>query len=83
MELGAQGDRFGLYSGVDAGHILRAQRAAVMDDPQALGQQQLQFVAESLPPGGPSARGGLVLEELLPREVLEVRIKASAKTALS
>jgi hypothetical protein len=52
LDVGREADRLGLYDGVDrdAGEVPGAQRATLMRHPQALGQQQLQFVAEPLPP---------------------------------
>ena len=48
LGVGREGNSLGLYGCVDRHprQILRAQRAARMRHPQALGQQQLQFVAQ-------------------------------------
>ena len=55
---------------------LRAQRAALVRHPQALGQQQLQLVAEPLAPMAQvrALVRELVLEELFAGEVLEIRV---------
>src|ERR1019366_8271869 len=56
--------------------ILRAQRAALVCDPQALGQQQLQSIAQPLAPVAEvrALVWELMLEELFPGKVLEIRI---------
>jgi hypothetical protein len=56
--------------------VVSTECSAGMRHPQALGQQQFQFVAEPLPP---MAQVGafvreLVLEKLFPGEVLEIRV---------
>jgi len=49
-----EGDVLGLHRRVDGdpGQILRAQRPALVCDAQALGQEQLQLIAEPLAPMG-------------------------------
>ena len=78
LGVGREGDVLGLHSGVDRHprQILRPQRAARMRHPQALGQQQLQFVAQPLAPVAQirALVRELMLEELFPGEVLEIRI---------
>ena len=60
----------------DPRQVRGAPRAAVVCHPQALGQQQLELVAQALAPvaeiGTPVREG--VLEERLAGEVLEVRV---------
>ena len=78
LGVGREGDVLGLHRGVDRDprQVPGPQRAAGMRHPQALGQQQLQLVAEPLPPVAQVralVREG-VLEELLAGEVLEIRI---------
>jgi hypothetical protein len=78
LGVGREGDVLGLHRGVDRDprQIPGAQRSAVVRHPQALGQQQVQLVAQALPPVaevGALVRAG-VLEERLAGEVLEVRI---------
>ena len=52
LGVGREGDVLGLHRGVDRDplKVLAPQRAARVGHPQALGQQQLQLVAEPLPP---------------------------------
>ena len=52
LGVGREGDGLGLHGGVDRDprQVLRAQRAALVRHPQALGQQQLQLVAQPLAP---------------------------------
>ena len=74
LGVGREADGLGLHRGVDRDplEVLGAQRAGLVRDPQALGQQQLQLVAEPLPPMaevGALVREG-VLEELLAGEEL-------------
>ncbi len=78
LGVGREGDGLGLHGGVDrdAGQVVAAQRAGCMRDPQALGQQKLQSLAE---PGAPMAQVGTlvrenVLEELFPGEELEIGV---------
>ena len=78
LGVGREGDVLGLHRGVDRDprQVAGAQRAGAVRHPQALGQQQIQLVAEPLPPVAQVralVREG-VLEELLAGEVLEVRI---------
>ena len=78
LGIGREGDGLGLYGGVhrDPLEVARAQRAGLVRHTQALGQQELQLVAEPLPPMtqvGMLVRE-LVLEELLAGEVLEIWI---------
>ena len=78
LGVGREGDGLGLHRGVhrDPFEIACAQRAGLVRDPQALGQQQLQLVAQALPPMAEirALMRELVLEKLLAGEVLEVRI---------
>ena len=72
------GKAIGLHRGVDRDprQVLGPQRTACVGHPQALGQQQVELVAQPLPPVaevGALVREG-VLEEGLAGEVLEVRI---------
>ena len=78
LGVGRKADVLGLHRGVDRDplKVLAPQRPALVCHPQALGQQQLQFVAEPLPP---MAQVGafvreLVLEKLFPGEELEIGI---------
>ena len=76
LGVGREGDVLGLHGGVDrdADQIARAQRSARVRHAQALGQQQLELVTQSLTPvAQPRAlvREG-VLEELLASKELEV-----------
>ena len=78
LGVGREGDVLGLHGGVDgdARQIARAQRSAVVRHAQTLGQQQLEFVAQSLAPVAQPrtlVREG-VLEELLAGKELEVRV---------
>jgi len=84
LGVGRKGDVLGLHRGVhrDSLKVSGPQRAAGVRHPQALGQQQLQLVAEPL---SPMAQVGalvreLMLEELFPGEVLEVWIIDPALT---
>ena len=78
LGVGREGNSLGLYGCVDRHprQILRAQRAARMRHPQALGQQQLQLIAQPLAPVAQvrALVWELMLEELFPGEVLEIRI---------
>ena len=78
LGVGREGDGLGLHRGVhrDPRQSLAAQRARWLRHPQALGQQQLQLVAEPLAPMAQvrALVRELVLEELLAGEVLEIRI---------
>ena len=78
LGVGREGDGLGLHRGVDRDplEVLGAQRAGLVRHPQALGQQQLQLVAEPLAPMA-QVRALVrerVLEELLAGEVLEIRV---------
>ena len=79
LGVGGEGDGLGLHGGVDrnAGQVPGAQRATLMRHPQALGQEQFQLVAEPLAPMAEvrALVRELMLEELFPGEVLEIRIK--------
>ena len=71
--VGWEADRLGLDGGVDRDplEVLRAQRPTVMGDPQALGQEKLELVAEPLAPMA-QVRALVrerMLEELFPGEV--------------
>lgn len=76
--VGREGDVLGLNGGVDRDprQVPGAQRTALMSHPQALGQQQVELVAQA--PAPVAEVGALVreavLEELFAGEVLEVRI---------
>jgi len=78
LGVGRERDGLGLHRGVhrDAGQVLGPQRASRMRDSQALGEQQLQLVAE--PPAPMAQVGALVreavLEELLAGEVLKIGV---------
>ena len=81
--VGREADRLRLHRGVDRDplEVLRAQRPALMGDPQALGQEKLQFVAEPLAPMAQVralVREGM-LEELFPGEVLKVLLQKRGK----
>ncbi len=84
LGVGREGDVLGLHRGVDRDpcQVLGAQRTVCVGYPQALGQQQVQLVAETLPPV--AEVGALVrecvLEERLAGEVLEVWIVDPALT---
>ena len=86
LGVGRERDGLGLHRGVhrDAGQVLGPQRASRMRDPQALGEQQLQLVAE--PPAPMAQVGALVreavLEELLAGEVLKIGVVDPALTHL-
>jgi len=76
--VGREGDVLGLHRGVDgdARQITRLQGAGVVGNAQALGQQNVQPVADTPPPiahAGALVRE-LMLEELLAGEVLEIGI---------
>ena len=78
LGVGREADVLGLHRGVDCDprQILRPQRAARVCDPQALGQQQLQLVAQPLPPVAEIRAfvRELMLEELFPGEILKIRV---------
>ena len=78
LGVGRERDGLGLHRGVDRDplEVPGPQRAALMRHPQALGQQQLQLVAEPLAPMAQvrALVRELVLEELLAGEVLEIRV---------
>lgn len=78
LGIGREGDCLRLHGGIDRDplEVLTAQRAGLVRHPQALGQEQLQLVAEPLAPVAQVAslvREG-VLKELFAGEVLEVRV---------
>jgi hypothetical protein len=78
LGVGREGNVLGLHRGVDRdpSQVLAPQRAAGMRHPQALGQQQLQLVAEPLSPMA-QVRAfvrELVLEKLFPGEELEIGV---------
>jgi hypothetical protein len=72
LGIGREGDGLGLYGGVhrDPLEVARAQRVGLVRHTQALGQQELQLVAEPLAPM--TQVGTLVLEDA--GEVLEIWI---------
>ena len=78
LGVGREGDGLGLHGGVhrDPLQVTCAERAGLVRDPQTLGQQKLQFVAEALPPMAEirTLMRELVLEKLRAGEVLEIRI---------
>ena len=82
LGIGREGDRLGLHRGADRDpcQVLRPQCAALVRDPQALGQQQL--VAQPLASVAEvrALMRKLMLEELFAREVLEIRIMDPALT---
>src|SRR5215475_15041958 len=76
LGVGREGDGLGLHRGVDRDplEVVGPQRAGLMRNSLALGQQKLELVAKALPP---MAQVGAfvrehMLEELLAGEVLEV-----------
>ena len=78
LGIGRKGDGLRLHRGVDRDplEVLAAQRAGAVRHPQALGQQQLQPVAEPLAPMAQVralVREG-VLEKLFAGEELEIRV---------
>ena len=78
LGIGRKGDGLRLHRGVDGDslEVFAAQGAGTVRHPQALGQQQLQLVAEPLAPVAQIAalvREGM-LEELLAGEILEIRV---------
>jgi len=78
LGVGREGDGLGLHRGVDRHplEVARVQRTGVVRDPQALGEQQLQLVAQPLPPMAQvrALMRERVLEKLLAGEVLEIRV---------
>ena len=78
LGIGREADVLGLHRGVDRDplKVTGPQRTALVRHPQALGQQQLQLVAEPLAPMAQvrALVREFVLEELFPGEVLEIRI---------
>ena len=78
LGIGRERDGLGLYRGVDRDplEVAAPQRTAVVSNPQALRQQQLQLVAQPLAPVAQvrALMRELMLEELLPGEVLEIRV---------
>jgi hypothetical protein len=76
--VGREGDGLGLHRGVDRDplEVSGPQRTAFMGNPQALSQQDVQLVAQPLAPMAQirALVRKLVLEELLPGEVLEIRV---------
>jgi len=79
-ELGISREGDGLWLRRDVDHdpcqVLGARRVALVRDPQALGQHQLQLVAQSLAPVTEvrALVRKLMLKELFPGEVLEIRV---------
>ena len=78
LGIGRERDGLGLNRGVDRDplEISGPQRTALVSNPQAFGQQQLKLVAQPLAPMA-QVRAfvrELVLEELLPGEVLKIRV---------
>lgn len=78
LGVGRESDRLGLHGSVhrDPFEVACAQRAGCVRDPQALGQKQLELVAEPL---APMAQVGAlvrecVLEELRAGEMLKIRV---------
>ena len=73
LGIGREGDGLGLYGGVhrDPLEVAQAQRAGLVRHTQALGQQELQLVAEPLPP---MTQVETLVRELLAGEVLEIWI---------
>jgi hypothetical protein len=72
LGIGRESEGLGLHRGVDRDPLeaLGAQRAALVRNPQALGQQQLQPLAEPLPP---MAEVGTLVGEGVLEEVLQVK----------
>ena len=65
LGVGREGDGLGLHRGIhrDPLEVVDAQRAGLMGHPQALRQQQLQLVAQPLPPM--AEVGALVRKDML------------------
>jgi hypothetical protein len=78
LGVGREGDGLGLHRGIDRDplKVLAPQRPARMRHPQALGQQQLQPVAEPFPPMAQvrAFMRELMLEKLLAGEELEIGV---------
>ena len=78
LGIGRESDVLGLDRGVDRdlGQVLGPQCAARMRHPQTLSQQQLQLVAQPLAPVAEvrALVRKLMLEELFPGEILEIRV---------
>ena len=78
LGVGRERDRLRLHGRVrgDALEVLRAERARVMRHAQALGQKQIELVAEPLAPVAQvrALVRECMLEKLLPGEVLEIRV---------
>ena len=78
LGIGREADVLGLHSGVDRDplEVLAPQGPALVRHPQALRQQQFQFVPQPLPPMAQvrAFMRELMLEELLPGEVLEIGV---------
>ena len=78
LGVGRKGHVLGLHRGVhrDPGQVALRQGARVLGDAQALGQQDLQTIADALPPMAHAGAlaGQLVLKEALAGEVLEIGI---------
>jgi len=72
LGIGREGDGLGLYGGVhrDPLEVAQAQRAGLVRHTQALGQQELQLVAEPLPP---MTQVGTLVRELMLEELLAVK----------
>jgi len=84
LGVGREGDGLGLNGSVHRHplEVARPQRTGLVRDPQALGQQKLQLVAEPLAPVAEvrTLVRELVLEKLKAGEVLEIRVIAPALT---
>jgi hypothetical protein len=84
LGVGREGDVLGLHGGVDRDprQVPGAQRATCVRHPQALGQQQVEPLAQPLPPVAEvrALVQEAVLKERLAGEVLEVRIVDPALT---
>jgi hypothetical protein len=84
LGIGRERDGLGLHRGVDRDplEVAAPQRTAFVSNPQAFGQQQLDLVAQPLTPVAQvrAFMRELVLEELLPGEVLEIRVIDPALT---
>lgn len=78
LGIGREGDGLRLHGGIDRDplEVLAAQRAGLVRHPQALGQEQLQLVAEPLAPVAQvrALMRERVLKEVFAGEVLEIRV---------
>src|SRR6516225_12372689 len=85
LGIGRKGDGLRLNRGVDrdALEVLTAQRAGFVGHPQALGQQELQLVAEPLAPMAQVASlvREVMLEKLFASEELEISTPPSTTLA--